>query len=173
VKWKWGHPVSEWPISVPRAPSNSPSAKNPKSSNFRPAAGHPAQYPQTRMGVEEVIRQSFTDAKDYIARWTTTRRKRKRGETPIPPRHDILMETMVDIPQGQDRRPLALLPRRRDHDAAQLSPTSRASKSASCNTCSKLQGAKEIAAHGSAAARSSTGGDSKPRRMTPSVTTSR
>jgi imidazolonepropionase-like amidohydrolase len=53
------------------------------------------------MGVEEVIRQSFTDAKDYIARWDDYDAKRKRGETAIPPRHDILMETMVDILKGK------------------------------------------------------------------------
>jgi imidazolonepropionase-like amidohydrolase len=101
VKWKWGHPVSEWPISDAPRTIKFALGENPKSSNFRPPPGIPAQYPQTRMGVEEVIRQSFTDAKDYIARWDDYEAKRKRGETPIPPRHDILMETMVDILKGK------------------------------------------------------------------------
>lgn len=101
VKWKWGHPVSEWPISDAPRTIKFALGENPKSSNFRPPPGIPAQYPQTRMGVEEVIRQSFTDAKDYIARWDDYDAKKKRGENPIPPRHDILMETMVDILKGK------------------------------------------------------------------------
>jgi len=101
VKWKWGHPVSEWPVSDAPRTIKFALGENPKSSNFRPPPGIPAQYPQTRMGVEEVIRQSFTDAKDYIARWDDYDAKKKRGENPIPPRHDILMETMVDILKGK------------------------------------------------------------------------
>src|SRR6266498_5402 len=49
------------------------------------------------MGVEEVIRQSFTDARDYMARWDDYEARHKRGENPIPPRRDILMDTMADI----------------------------------------------------------------------------
>ncbi|MBV9067227.1 MAG: amidohydrolase family protein [Acidobacteria bacterium] len=101
VKWKWGHPVSEWPVSDAPRTIKFALGENPKSSNFRPPPGIPAQYPQTRMGVEEVIRQSFTDAKDYIARWDDYDAKKKRGENPIPPRHDILMETMGDILKGK------------------------------------------------------------------------
>jgi imidazolonepropionase-like amidohydrolase len=52
------------------------------------------------MGVEEVIRQSFTDARDYTAKWDEYEARRKRGETPIPPRRDLLMETMADILRG-------------------------------------------------------------------------
>jgi imidazolonepropionase-like amidohydrolase len=101
VKWKWGHPVSEWPIADAPRTIKFALGENPKSANFRPPPGTPAQYPQTRMGVEEVIRQSFIDAKDYVARWDDYEAKRKRGETAIPPRHDILMETMVDILKGK------------------------------------------------------------------------
>ena len=101
VKWRWGHPIAEWPISDAPRTIKFALGENPKSSNFRPPPGIPAQYPQTRMGVEEVIRQSFTDAKDYIARWDDYDAKKKRGENPIPPRHDILMETMVDILKGK------------------------------------------------------------------------
>jgi imidazolonepropionase-like amidohydrolase len=101
VKWKWGHPVSEWPIADAPRTIKFALGENPKSSNFRPPPGTPAQYPQTRMGVEEVIRQSFIDAKDYLARWDEYDARRKKGETPIPPRRDLLMETMVDILRGK------------------------------------------------------------------------
>jgi imidazolonepropionase-like amidohydrolase len=53
------------------------------------------------MGVEEVIRQSLTDARDYMARWDEYNARKAKGENPIPPRKDILMETMADILRGK------------------------------------------------------------------------
>jgi imidazolonepropionase-like amidohydrolase len=101
LKWKWGRPISEW--LVPDAPRTIKFAlgENPKSSNFRPAEGQPRPYPATRMGVEEVIRKSFTDARDYMAAWDEYEAKRKRNEAAIPPRRDLLMETMADILRGK------------------------------------------------------------------------
>jgi imidazolonepropionase-like amidohydrolase len=101
VKWKWGRSVSEWPI--PDAPRTIKFAlgENPKSANFQPPPGQPRQYPSTRMGVEEVIRKSFIDARDYLAQRDEYEAKRKRGEVAIPPRRDLLMETMADILAGK------------------------------------------------------------------------
>jgi imidazolonepropionase-like amidohydrolase len=101
VKWRWGHPVSEWPVDDAPRTIKFALGENPKSSNFRPPPGIPAQYPQTRMGVEEVIRQSFTDARDYQAKWDDYNAKVKRGETAIPPRRDLIMDEMVDILAGK------------------------------------------------------------------------
>jgi imidazolonepropionase-like amidohydrolase len=101
MKWKWGRPVSEW--LVPDAPRTIKFAlgENPKSANFRPPEGQPRQYPQTRMGVEEVIRKSFADARDYMAAWDEYEAKARRKETAIPPRKDLLMDTMADILRGR------------------------------------------------------------------------
>ena len=52
------------------------------------------------MGVEEVIRKSFTDARDYMAQWDEYDAAKKKGQNPIPPRRDLLMETMADILRG-------------------------------------------------------------------------
>lgn len=101
VKWKWGHPVSEWPVADAPRTIKFALGENPKSSNFRPNPGVPLQYPVTRMGVEEVIRKSFLDAKDYMARWDEYNARKAKGENPIPPRKDILMETMSDILRGK------------------------------------------------------------------------
>lgn len=100
VKWKFGRPTSEW--LIPGAPRTIKFAlgENPKSANFRPPPGISPQYPATRMGVAEVIRKSFTDARDYMAKWDDYDARRKRGETVIPPRRDILMDTMSDILRG-------------------------------------------------------------------------
>ncbi|HUR83459.1 MAG TPA: amidohydrolase [Thermoanaerobaculia bacterium] len=101
VKWKWGHPTSEWPVADAPRTIKFALGENPKSANFRPPEGQPRQYPATRMGVEEVIRKSFTDARDYMAAWDEYDAKVKRKETAIPPRRDLLMETMADILRGR------------------------------------------------------------------------
>lgn len=100
VKWKWGHPLADWFMADAPRTIKFALGENPKSSNFRPPPGIPLQYPATRMGVEEVIRKSFADAKDYMAKWDDYDARRKKGETPIPPRKDILMDTMADILRG-------------------------------------------------------------------------
>jgi len=100
AKWRWGRPAAEWPIDDAPRTIKFALGENPKSSNFRPPPGIPLQYPSTRMGVEEVIRKSFLDAKDYMAKWDDYDARKKRGENPIPPRRDLLMEEMSDILKG-------------------------------------------------------------------------
>ena len=100
VKWKWGHPVAEWLVQGAPRTIKFALGENPKSANFRPPEGIARQYPATRMGVEEVIRKSFIDARDYMAAWGEYEAKRKRNEAAIPPRRDLLMETMADILRG-------------------------------------------------------------------------
>ena len=101
LKWKWGRPVAEWFVKDAPRTIKFALGENPKSSNFRPPEGQPRQYPATRMGVEEVIRKSFIDARDYMAAWDEYEAKTKRKETAIPPRKDLLMDTMADILRGK------------------------------------------------------------------------
>jgi imidazolonepropionase-like amidohydrolase len=100
MKWKWGRPAAEWIVAGAPRTIKFALGENPKSANFRPPEGTPRQYPSSRMGVEEVIRKSFTDARDYMAEWDEYDARRKRGEQVIPPRKDILMDTMADILRG-------------------------------------------------------------------------
>src|SRR5215475_9957732 len=44
----------------------------------------PARYPATRMGVEDVIREAFNDAKAYKAEWDAYDARKARGEAAIP-----------------------------------------------------------------------------------------
>src|SRR5712691_2126281 len=100
AKWKWARPASEWIVEDAPRTIKFALGENPKSSNFRPPPGIPLQYPATRMGVEEVIRKSFLDARDYMAKWDEYDARKKRGENPIPPRRDLLMEEIADILKG-------------------------------------------------------------------------
>jgi len=60
----------------------------------------PARYPATRMGVEDVIREAFNDAKDYKAQWDSYKAAAARGEHPIPPRKDLRLEPLKEVLEG-------------------------------------------------------------------------
>ena len=47
--------------------------------------------------MEEVIRESFTEAKNYQASWKEYDAKVTRGEHPIPPRKDLRLEPLVEV----------------------------------------------------------------------------
>jgi imidazolonepropionase-like amidohydrolase len=54
------------------------------------------------MGVEEVIREAFTRARDYKAGWDEYRAAQKRGDKNlIPPRRDLQMEPLVEVLEGK------------------------------------------------------------------------
>ena len=73
--------------------------ENPKRSNFsRP--GVPARYPQTRMGVMDVIRQAFTEAEEYRKQWRAYEAATGPSSAGIPPRRDLELEALVEILEG-------------------------------------------------------------------------
>ncbi len=58
------------------------------------------RYPQTRMGVEQLIRDRFRAAQDYEKEWAAFNLKKKDGLT-IPPRRDLELEALVQILRGE------------------------------------------------------------------------
>lgn len=101
VKWKWGRPAEEWLIRDAPRGIKFALGENPKSANTPPRPGVVRQYPDTRMGVEQVIESAFISARDYERAMADYRTRRSRGETIIPPRRDLLLETMVGILNGE------------------------------------------------------------------------
>ena len=76
--------------------------ENPKRSGATPvAAGGRGRYPATRMGVEDVIREAFTEAKAYQAAWRDYNEKVKRGENAIAPHRDLKLEPLVEVMEGK------------------------------------------------------------------------
>ena len=58
--------------------------------------------PRTRMGVEAVIRNGFNEAIQYKKTWKTYNAALKqKGATPIPPKYDTRLQTLVDILDGK------------------------------------------------------------------------
>jgi imidazolonepropionase-like amidohydrolase len=65
------------------------------------AANVPPRYPATRMGVEDVIRQAFTEAKAYQQSWKDYNEKISRGEQAMAPRRDLKLEPLVEVLEGK------------------------------------------------------------------------
>lgn len=61
----------------------------------------PARYPATRMGVEDVIREAFTEAKGYKADWDNYNALVAKGQKPLPPRKDLKLEPLKEILEGK------------------------------------------------------------------------
>jgi imidazolonepropionase-like amidohydrolase len=74
-------------------------AGNPQGGRGTPVVQ--ARYPSTRMGVEDVIREAFTQAKEYKAEWDDYNAKVAKGEHPIPPRKDLKLEPLKEVLEGK------------------------------------------------------------------------
>ncbi len=59
------------------------------------------RYPATRMGVEDVIREAFNDAKAYKASLAAYQAKVAKGEPAIPPARDLKLEALVEVLDGK------------------------------------------------------------------------
>jgi len=76
--------------------------ENPKRSNFTPQPGQVRRYPNTRMGVMDVIRQAFIDAREYKKSWDAyNKRAAADAKNAIPPRRDLKLEPLVEILEGK------------------------------------------------------------------------
>ena len=75
--------------------------ENPKRSRgTRP--GTPRRYPTTRMGVMDVVRQAFNDAREYQRKWQEYEKKKAAGESGlVEPRRDLELEPLVEILEGK------------------------------------------------------------------------
>jgi imidazolonepropionase-like amidohydrolase len=100
IKLKWGKPLEE--MFVADAPRTIKFAlgENPKRSNFS-IPGMARRFPATRMGVEEVIREAFTQGREYIAKWDAYEAAKAKGENPLPPRRDLKLDAIADIFRGK------------------------------------------------------------------------
>jgi len=100
VKVKYGRPTSEF--LFPGAPPGIKFAlgENPKRTNFN-VPGLQRRYPATRMGVEQVIRDAFSRARDYRAEWEEYRAASRNNRNLIPPRRDLELEPLVEILEGR------------------------------------------------------------------------
>ena len=102
IKLRWGKQANQLPFEGALPGIKFALGENPKHSNFGPPAGTPARYPATRLGVEEVIRQAFTEAREYKKQWDDYNRHKAAGEQNlILPRRDLKLEPLVEVLEGK------------------------------------------------------------------------
>jgi imidazolonepropionase-like amidohydrolase len=85
VKNRWGSLPEDFKIQGAPRTVKFALGENPKRS--------PNRYPNTRMGVQEIIRDHFLAARDYEKEW----KRWETDKTGIPPRRDLRMEAILDI----------------------------------------------------------------------------
>jgi imidazolonepropionase-like amidohydrolase len=95
IKNKWGAPPDQLAM-----PNVAPTVKfalgeNPKQSNW--GTDRTGRYPQSRAGVEQVIRDAFIRARDYKAQWAEWN-ARHQG---LPPRRDLQLDALAEIIDGK------------------------------------------------------------------------
>jgi imidazolonepropionase-like amidohydrolase len=105
VKVRWGLPADS--LLFQGAPPGIKFAlgENVRRTNSPQIPGRAQRYPRTRMGVEELLRDAFTRAREYQAEWRAheaARRATRRGQPePIPPARDLQLDALVEILEGR------------------------------------------------------------------------
>ena len=87
VKLRWGDDAAGLLVDDARPGIKFALGENPKG----------AQFPATRMGVIDVVRQAFLEASEYKAEWDTYEGGGRRG---VAPRRDLELEPLKEILEG-------------------------------------------------------------------------
>ncbi len=105
VKLRWGKDAHDMIFEGAMPGIKFALGENPKRagnpSGQRIGAANVLRYPATRMGVEDVIREAFTEAKAYQQSWKDYNDKVARGEQAIAPRRDLKLEPLVEVLEGK------------------------------------------------------------------------
>lgn len=97
IKHKYGLGRDE--LLFPGAPQ---SIKFASGENPKRVYGTRNQLPSTRMGNFEVMRQAFTEARDYMREWDDYDAKVKKGDKDAhPPKKDLKLEALADVLRGK------------------------------------------------------------------------
>ena len=95
IKLRWGSLGDDMKFGAAPAGIKFALGENVKQSNW--GDEHTSRYPQTRMGVEQLFRDEFSAAGEYLKRWQEWEAER-RG---LPPRRDLELEAIGEILEGK------------------------------------------------------------------------
>jgi len=98
LKSRWGKSADELvfkqaPPTLKFALGENPKRAGSAANPLAALTGGALRYPGTRMGVEDVIREAFTEAREYQQRW----KKWQSDKQGLPPRRDLKLDTLVEI----------------------------------------------------------------------------
>lgn len=94
IKLRWGQDAEALKFKEAAAGIKFALGENVKQSNAGDA--NSTRYPQTRMGVEQLLRDAFQAAREYDARWAEWKRNPKGSDQP---RRDLQLDTLVELLQ--------------------------------------------------------------------------
>lgn len=95
IKLRWGALPEEMKFEGALPGIKFALGENVKQSNW--GDRYTSRYPQTRPGVEQIIRDEFRAALDYERTW----KEYQSGKKKIPPRRDLQAETLLEIIRGK------------------------------------------------------------------------
>src|SRR5687767_7869111 len=104
VKVRWGLPADSLLFQAAPPGIKFALGENVRQTNRNVQAGQDRRYPRSRMGVEELLRDSFTRAQEYRKEWQDyekAKRAAARGQAPIPPRRDLELDALVEVLEGK------------------------------------------------------------------------
>lgn len=106
IKLKWGRPWEELVFEGAPIMLKFALGENVR----RSSSDNPTRYPRSRSGVAEVMRESFTRARNYMNAWQKYEEvkaewdranRRRRGFAPLPPKRDLQLEVLAGVLKGE------------------------------------------------------------------------
>jgi imidazolonepropionase-like amidohydrolase len=94
IKMRWGALPEEMKFEGAPPGVKFALGENVKQSNW--GDRYNTRYPQTRMGVEQLVRDAFRAARDYRQQWSSWRQSHKG----LPPRVDLELEALAEVVEG-------------------------------------------------------------------------
>ena len=94
IKFRWGMTGEAMKFRAAKPGIKFALGENVKQSNWSNPTG---RYPQTRMGVEQIMRDAFRAARDYRLAWDEWK-KHKKG---APPRRDLELDALAEVLSGE------------------------------------------------------------------------
>jgi len=96
IKLRWGQDAKGLLFGGARPGLKFALGENPKHTRTQ------ERYPGTRMGVEDVIRQAFTEARIYAQEWDEYSKRVAAGDkTAMPPRKNLTLEPLAQVLRGE------------------------------------------------------------------------
>ncbi|MCC6906351.1 MAG: amidohydrolase family protein [Phycisphaerales bacterium] len=98
VKIRWGQRAERFRFEGAKSGIKFALGENVKQANW--GDNYTSRYPQSRMGVESLIRSAFLAARDYIDAWDRFNSGAATKAPAYPPRRDLELEALAEILKG-------------------------------------------------------------------------
>ena len=99
IKLRWGQSPNNLLYKKAKPGIKFALGENVKQSNW--GDDNTTRYPQTRMGVEQILRDAFTSAVEYKNEWNDYKKNKSKWKKKIPPRKNLELEALVEILDGK------------------------------------------------------------------------